>query len=153
MANPASIQLYLNSSTAIVADSVKRGNMYVNLYDAIDVPEGYEAHVMLVDAQIPNTWAVLQKFLLVKTSFSYRNQYGANRYFAKIPVNVAQNFYINYINQTMYSHPIRDRTLSYIQVSIHNEDGSDVSLGSGWDWSCTLQVDFKKVVAIEKKND
>ena len=144
MASPASTQIYLASTNNNVTNQTRRNEIVLTLTEPIYIPEGYEAHVMLVDAQIPVTWAVLQKFLIVRSNFQYRNQYLQGRALAKIPVNVAQNFYLNYVNQTQYSHPIGDRIVSFIDLSLHNEDGSDVSLGATFDWSCTLQIDFKK---------
>ena len=116
--------------------------MVLTLNEPVLVPDGYEAHVSLVDAQIPVSWATLQKYFLVRSSFRYRNQYLTGRYLAKIPVNVAQNYYLNYVNLTNYKHPVSDRNFGFIEISIHNEDGSDVNLGATYDWSCTLQIDF-----------
>ena len=145
MATPASLQLYFNSSSMPLNDATKRNQMRVNLQEAIIVPDGYEMHVSIVSAEIPNTWATLQKYLLVRSNLKYNNQYLTGRYLGKIPVNVATGYYINYVNLTNYKNPTSDKNITYMEISIHNEDGTDVSLGNGSDWSATIQIDFRKI--------
>ena len=147
MSSPASLQIYLNSSSATVLnDAIKRNRMGMVINEPIRVPPGYEAHVSLVDAQIPNTWVTLQKYLLVRTNLKCRNQYTSGRFFGKIPVDVAQSYFINYVNFTNYQHPVSDQEFSFIEIGIYNEDGSDVSLGTGYDWSCTIQINSVKLI-------
>lgn len=144
--HPDSLQLFLSSNNCTsINDAVRRNQIRQVLNEPILVPQGYEAKVTLVSAEVPNTWVALQKFLLMRSNLKARNQLQSGRYFAKIPVTAGQGFVIQYFNFTNYGHPIVDKEIAYIEVSIHNEDGTDVSLGAGIDWSCTLQVDFIKI--------
>lgn len=144
--HPDSLQLYLSSSNCTsINDAIKRNQIRQVLNEPILVPVGHEAIVTLVSAEIPNTWSVLQKFLLVQTNMKSRNQVQTSRYFAKIPVTAGNGFLISYINYTNYGHPIVDKQISFIEVSIQNENGTDVVLGNGADWSCTIQIDFVKI--------
>ena len=151
MENPSSLQLYFNTvsytSNTIpsVNDNFKRNQIRLNLAEPIIAPSNYYMTASIVDAQIPVTWASLQKYLLVRSNFRYRNQYLTGQYLGKIPVNAATGYMINYVNLTNYKAPITDRNISYFELSLHNENGTDVYLGEGYDWSCTIQIDFEKI--------
>lgn len=88
-----------------------------------------------------------EKYLLVKSNLKTYNSFvGSNTgtYLAKIPVAVATGFYVHYQNSTLYSHPVSDRSISSLEVSLHQEDGDEVDLQFA-DWSCTIQIDFYKL--------
>ena len=158
MANPASVQIYLDSSQNQIQDSDKRNFISFNLNESLHVPEGYEAILTLVDAQVVNVWSDFHRYLFVKSNLRYKNQYMLKRYLTKIPINAGEGFVVNYVNFTNYGSPITDRQISYIELSLHYEDGSDVAFGvdslTGLpvDWSATLQFDFRQVKAVEKIN-
>ena len=67
------------------------------------------------------------------------------RYIGKLPVFVGNGYMNNYINYTNYSHHVQDLNITMLTISLQNEDGSDVSFGIGFNWSITLQIDFKKI--------
>ena len=88
-----------------------------------------------------------EKYLLVKSNLKTYNSFvnsNTGTYLAKIPVAVATGFYVFYQNNTLYSHPVSDRSISSLEVSLHQEDGDEVDLQFA-DWSCTIQIDFYKL--------
>ena len=143
---PYSLQLYLSSSNCtFLNDTTKRNEINQIINEPIVVPDGYDAIVTIEDAQFPITWAILQKFILVRSNLASRNQMITGRYIGKIPVFVGNGYMNNYINYTNYGHHVQDLNITMLTVSLQNEDGSDVSFGAGFNWSITIQIDFKKI--------
>ena len=141
--NPLSFQLYLDSSRATYLENATlRNKMSMSLNEPLVVPDGYVLTVSLVDAQIPVTWATLYKYILVGTNLKSRNQFSTSRYMAKIPQDVATGYRLVYVNYPNYKHPVSDRKVDLIEIGIYAEDGTNISLGAGINWSCTLQFDF-----------
>jgi hypothetical protein len=151
-----SFQLYLDTKTATYLESATlRNKMGMMLNEPIVVPDGYFLTVSLVDAEIPVNWTLppltpAYKYILVGSNLSARNQFVKGRYIAKIPKDVGSNYRLVYNSYASYKHPVKDTKVDYIEVGIYAEDGSDLNLsgpalvGTGYDWSCTLQFDFHR---------
>ena len=89
-------------------------------------------------------------YFMIASNFSTHNQnlYGFSpNVLAKIPIGAAFGQIQTYTNYTQYTTRVADKTISSVELVILDDLNNEVNLQT-YDWSCTLQLDFKtKLIA------